>query len=449
MDRKNLSKRKFLAYAGIFLGAVILASVVSNFFLTSVILDGYVKGKVERAFTAAHPGYTLRITKLSYSMWDNRIAARSVEIETKDLTFIVGPVTLAGVRRERLLSGKIVPADLFSKSTLDAANLDIKLVREQYSLRFARLRASVPDSALTAEGVELSPLKNDDEVLAASPYRMTRFNVIVPSCTVSGIAYNELLDGKSYHARTVQISSPTFDALVSRDKPIAPFVKSPLMLNEALASITRPLDVGSIIINNGLLKYSERIAAGTPPGVLTVTAVNCSAENIVNRGNASTLMLVHVQGLLYNAGVLDLLMSVPVMLPKLSLTYSGTLGEMGLMRLNAFLEIAERIRIKSGTVQEVKFNVNVSSGRASGRVRAAYKDFTMAFMDKTENNEYGIGNQFATFMANAFKFRGTNTPNTSVAMKVGEIKYTRKPDNEFAQFLWYAVRSGILDILVR
>lgn len=148
-----------------------------------------------------------------------------------------------------------------------------------------------------------------------------------------------------------------------------------------------------------------------------------------------------------NEGVLNVLMKIPAVSPDFSISYSGSLSAMDLTRLNAFLDIAEHIRIKSGMVQELTFKTDVSAGRAIGYVRAIYKDFKIAVLDKKNGMEYGFDNQFATLMANTFKLRNTNYRDAAGARKTGKINYTRKPGDEFTQFAWYALRSGILDLI--
>jgi hypothetical protein len=33
------------------------------------------------------------------------------------------------------------------------------------------------------------------------------------------------------------------------------------------------------------------------------------------------------------------------------------------------------------------------------------------------------------------------------SMKEGKVNYTRRPEDEFLQFLWFALRSGVLDVI--
>ena len=445
--RRKLSLRRLSARVGLGLGAVVLAVALFILMFGGMILNGYGKGKVERAFAKAHPGCALQIGKLDYSVGADLLVADSVTLSAANTTLKVGRISLTGARWTRLLWGTAALADALAKASLDATNLDVEFPQARYGIRCARLRASVPGSELIAEGAELRPLVGDEAFFAAHDYRATRFHVVVPECRVLGLAYDELLQGKSYRAKSVHLSRPSFDALVNREKPVEPFVKSPLMVHEALAAIRQPLQVDSLSITNGHVTYCERVVAGADPGVLTVAAVNMSVEGIANRGEASAAIQLRGQGDLMNAGTMKVLMSIPVNSTAFSLHYSGSLSAMDLTRLNAFLEIAEHTRIKSGSAQEAAFDIEVSAGQARGRVRAIYKDLELAVLSKETGSEKGLVNRAASLFENVVKIRNANAPDASGAMKEGAVNYTRRPDEEFQQFAWFALRTGVLDVI--
>ena len=444
---RSLLLQRLSVYVGLCLGGAVLAGGMLILMFGGTILNSYGKGKLERAFAEAYPGYALRFGKLDYTMAANRLVAQSVTLRATNLALKVGRISLTGIRWARLLWGTAALSDVLAKAGLDATNFDMEFPRAHYGIRCARLRASMPGSELIAEETELRPLIEDEELFAADAFRTTRFRVVVPECRVSGLGYNELIEGKSYRARSVHFSHPSFDVLVNRDKPVEPFVKSPLMVHEALAAIRQPLQVDSLNITNGNLRYCERVVAGADPGVLTLAAVNVSVESITNHGEASAAILVRAQGNLMDAGVIKAQITIPVTSAEFSLHYSGSLSAMDLTRLDAFLDIAEHIRIKSGSVQEVTFNIDVTADQARGRVRAIYKDLKIAVLDKQTGTEKGLDNRFASFLANAFKFRDSNARNASGVMREGEVNYKRRPNDTFLQFMWFALRSGALDVI--
>jgi hypothetical protein len=140
-------------------------------------------------------------------------------------------------------------------------------------------------------------------------------------------------------------------------------------------------------------------------------------------------------------------MSIPITPPAFALHYSGSLSAMDLTRLGAFLDIAEHTRIKSGIAKEAAFDIDVTAGQARGRVRAIYGNLEIAILDKQTGTEKGLNNRVASFLANALKIRNSNTPDASGSMKEGNVNYTRKPEEEFLQFAWFALRSGVMDVI--
>ena len=402
---------------------------------------------MERAFAVAHPGCTLRIGVLDYAATANRLVAQSATLSATNSTLRVGRVALTGVRLARLFFGRGALADSLAKAKVDATNLDVEFPQEHYVIHCARLQALVAASELIAEGTELRTLVEDEEFFATHEYRTTRFHVIVPEYRMSGVAYGELLQGKAWRAKALDFSQRSFDALVNRDKPGEPLVKPPLMVHEALAAIRQPLQIDSLSITNRHATYRERVVAGAHPGVLTFSAVNISVEGIANQGNGSAAIHLQAQGDLMNAGVLKVQMSIPITPPDFSLHYSGSLSVMDLTRLDAFLDIAERTRIKSGRAQAAEFDIDVAAGRASGRVRAIYRDLEIAVLDKQTDTSKGVRNRVASFLTNTLKIRNSNAPETWRSMKQGKVNYSRRPEDEFIQFAWFALRTGVLDVI--
>ncbi|MDQ7799161.1 MAG: DUF748 domain-containing protein [Candidatus Edwardsbacteria bacterium] len=439
--------RRLMTYAGYGLGGAVLAGAALLLIFNGALLNGYGKRKLEHNYAATHPGSTLRIGKLYYVVGPNRLVARSVTLSTANSTYKAGRISLTGVRWSQFLLGKSALVDAMANAGLDASKLDMEFLRSRYGIRCKRLQAMAPNSELTAEGIELSPLAGDEEICAANPFRTTRYTVTVPECRISGLDVGEILQGKSYRARSVIFIRPAFDAFAYHEKPSGPFVKSPLMVNQALAAIRLPVRVDSLSITGGWVAYRDRVASGAAPGVLTFTEVDLNAEGITNRGQADDSIVLRAQGKMMDAGLLKMTLAIPAASTDLSFKCSGSLGAMDLTRLGPFLSIVEHYDISSGRVERAEFEIDVASGRARGRVRANFSDLTIAVLDKTTGSQKGLGNRIASFLANQFKIRGTNSPEQSAPMKVGRVSYRRKPGDTFLQVVWYALKSGVLDVI--
>ena len=443
---KNLLNHRTARVLALCLGGVILFAAVLIPWLGGAILSGYARRKVERAFAEAHPGCVLRIGTLDYSLGANRLEAQTVTLDTPGAALAVGRVTLTGVRWARLLLGRTARAEVFAKASLDVTGLRMEFTHAHYGIRTARLRASVPGSELVAEGTELRPLLGDEALFAADAFRTTRFHVVVPECRVMGWAFSDWIQAGAFRAREVQVLHPSLDLLADRDKPVQPG-PSPLMVDQALAAIRPPLQLDLLSITDGHLTYGERVVVGAAPGVLTFTALEMRAEDITNRGGAAAAIRLKAQGKLMGAGALKVQMTLPLTGPQVSLHYTGTLSAMDLTSLDAFLDHAEHIRIKSGWVDGVAFEVGVIAGRAHGQVHGNYRDLKMAILDQTTGTEKGPRNRVATFLMNTFRLRHSNGPDAAGGVKVGKVDYRKKQDDSFMQVVWFSLRSGVLDLI--
>jgi hypothetical protein len=140
-------------------------------------------------------------------------------------------------------------------------------------------------------------------------------------------------------------------------------------------------------------------------------------------------------------------MAIPITPSDLSLHYSGSLGAMDLTRLDAFLDLAEHVRIKSGSAQEATFDITVTAGQARGWVRAIYQDLGVAVLDKHTGTEQGLDNRVTSFLANVLKVRTANAPDAAGAMKEGKVNHLRTPEEGFVEFVWSALWSGVRDVI--
>ena len=426
-----------------------LVCVLTFLFFPDPLVNRFVKPRITRAFAEAYPAYSIRIADMNYSVLKNRFGFDSVALSAVDSTFSsnMGPFSVSGIRWMHLLwGGSLAPND-FANVNLDAQDIELSFQQSQYRLRCKQLLISVPNSQMVAESLEVHSLAGDDEFFRGSKFRRTRLNFVTPQCRVMGLGCLELLQGKSYHARSVHIHDAVLDILVNKDKPDSRDSSGPFMPNEILSSIKETLQVDSLSFMNGWLKYCERFVFGSKPAFIIFSNMQVLAEGIANHGDQGAILVIHAQGNLANAGTMKVLMRIPVASPEFSFHYNGSLSKMDLSPLNSMLEISDQMRIKTGVLQEATFDVNVVSGRASGKLRGIYRDLTLAAIDKQTESEKGFSNGITSFIANNLKIRGTNVPDKSDSMKIGEVKYIRQPDDPFIQFEWFALRTAVRDVL--
>jgi len=166
---RNMRKRrlgfKALAWS---LAIVVLFATVFHF-SGDALLNRFVGPKIERAFSAHFPGFSLHLGALRYDFWSNRLRCDSVAMSRADgAPSTAGSISATGVHWERLLVGKPNPAQIFSSAQLEVTDLSAVLPGAEYRVQCGHLRISVPDSAIAAQTLTLQLVVSDETFFASA-----------------------------------------------------------------------------------------------------------------------------------------------------------------------------------------------------------------------------------------------------------------------------------------
>jgi hypothetical protein len=446
IGRRRLSLLRIVSYAGIAAGAIVLVCVLALLIFSDPFVNKFVKPRITKAFVEALPEYSIRIADMNYSVLRNRFGFDSVAVRAVDgkLSGTVRSFSISGIGWLHLLWGGSLGPNDFTNSVVAAQEIVVNLPRSQYRFRCKELSVSVPNSEMVAESLECHPLSGDEQFFRASAYRRTRISFVTSQWIVKGLAWLDLLEGKSYRAQSAQIHNPVIDVLLNKDKPDSKDTAGPFMPNEILSLIKIPLRLDRLSVTNGQLKYGERFGLDAKPALITFDSMQVSAEGIANRDDRGAVLVVHAQAQFVKAGTMTVQMTIPVATSDFSFQYSGSLSGMDLSPINSFLEISDHMRIKEGVLEAVTYEINVASGRATGNVSGVYRNLTIAAINKTTGSEKGFSDKVTSFIANNFKIRRKNVPGS---MKIGKVSYTRQPDDPFFQYAWFSLRTGVRDVL--
>ncbi|PKL82084.1 MAG: hypothetical protein CVV24_11965 [Ignavibacteriae bacterium HGW-Ignavibacteriae-3] len=438
---------KFLRYAGYAIGSLIIIGLLTVILFSDSLLNAFLKDKITKSFSEAYPAYSLQLGDMHYNIWKNRLGCDSITLNANDSTFTGSAASfyVSGMGWMKIFLQSDSAPNTLKTSVIDAKKILLSFHSTKEEIIVGSLHISVPDSELIADSIKYYSLINDEQFFAKSRYRQTRFRIEVPQLKVIGLDYFAMMQKNKYKAKNITINDVFADILVNMDKPYDKNSPDPQMPNELLSKMKETVEIDSLKIINGRLKYSERYAVNARPGVITFGKVNLSVSGIANHTLLPDSATVVAEGLFMNTAKMKLLMKIPLASTDFSLHYSGSLNRMDLTRLNEFIEAGEHRRIKSGILNSASFNINVHSGRASGTLRAEYKDLSIAILNEETGSEKGIFNRILSFVGKVFVIRGTNLPDEKGIMKIGEVRYVRNPADYFLQYLWFALRSSVAD----
>jgi hypothetical protein len=446
---RKLSLKKIAKYSSFIIGSIILLCLLTFIFFPDLFINALLKDRITKAFTETYPAYSLQLGDMHYSAWKNRLGCDSIKLKSNNSPFSssIASISVGGIGWMKILWQREFTINDLSSSVIDAQKLVLNFQKSQNELSIGMIHISEPDSELTADSIKYHPSVDDEQFFAKSQFRQTRFRFDISQLKIMGLDFSSLLQGGTYNTRSININGVFADILENMDKPFDVNSTNPQMPNEALSSMKEIVKIDSLKIINGRLKYSERFAIGATPGVITFNKINVSVSGITNDTANPDTAVVNAEGIFMNSGTMKLFMEIPLTSKNFSLHYSGSLGKMDVTTLNSFLEVSDHHRIKSGIIQSATYDINVTSGHASGSLRVIYKDLSVAVLNKDTGSEKGMFDRATSWVGKTFILRGSNKLDENVLEKIGKIKYTRKLDEPFFQFVWFALRSGIGDVV--
>jgi hypothetical protein len=440
-------RSRTLQAVAVTLGVAFLLGVACHF-VGDALLNRYLVPRLERAFSAHLPGATLHVGALSYDFWRNRLRCDELDLHLPNgAAARTGSITVTGVNWARLRSGQSDREQAIRNVRIQVTELSAVLPTGEYRVHCASLAVAIPEAEVVAQAITVQPVASDEAFFAATDFRRARCRVALASCTLRGVGFADLLTGRGYRARSIELTGPVFDALVDREKPRRPPKPGLPMPHEALAAVEKPFRIDQLAITDGLIRYAGRRAPGAGPGVLSFSEVQIAVKDIANAAAGGDVIGVMARGRLMDAGALTVEMRIPVAPGALAFHYAGKLEAMDLTQLDDYLDGAARFQITSGSAHEALFDIDVVDGHARGVLRGRYRDLQVKLLDQNTGSDKGVTNRVGTVLANQLKVRRENAPDKAGVLKEGKVDYVRKPEDNFLQFAWMAVRSGVLDLI--
>jgi len=231
-----------------------------------------------------------------------------------------------------------------------------------------------------------------------------------------------------------------------RDKNI-PLDESsyPKLPQQALAALKMGLAVDKIEVKDSQVLYEQLSAGATEVGKVpiggvyaTITHVSNISDYIAKNGS----MRWDLQGNMFDAGQLKLLVSFPQNIQQADFSFSGSVGAMDMTAFNQLLVNAENIEIKQGLIQSLTFEAKANQDFAEGTLLMRYDSLKiggLANVRDREKEELGL----LAALANAV-IRQFNPPAKSTEEpKVSEIFFERDKNKGIFNYLIKSLVSGI------
>lgn len=337
--------------------------------------------------------------------------------------------------KSRLLYCKEIVAELNNYSGKTSNGL--------YSYKVNHLKLSTLTSQVNIEGFALSPIKTE---AFFDKTNNDRYHILIDSMQLNHFDYLSYHKYRTVNARSLIIKKGEFVLIANPNKTLD---KTANKINGfpaiALSKFTTDLEIDTILMSRFKVSYSELNTKSHQMGTITFDNTKARILNITNdkaallKNNISTVKLTSY---FMNRGKLDVAFTFNLTDKDAAYSYKGHLSQMDMVTINPATMPLSMVKITSGTLKDLNFDIHANSHVSKGKVNMLYNDLKIKLLKPDSTYGYS-GKIIETLYANIFVIKHDNPDKPGEVPRSAEVTYKRPIYSTFFNSIWKTLLTGI------
>jgi len=333
----------------------------------------------------------------------------------------------------------------FKEVQIELNNFDQPVGKDNlYRLKLKQLNYSTLNSKLQVYGLDLQPAPDsafvkrgirthysfDADTMEAENFNLKRFNKF-REIYASNIVINR---------GNVLVSANQQKATGGGGDRLFTFP------NAAIHKLKNDLRLDTVELRNVNITYKGYGRKSHKQGAISFNGTSGQILNITN--NAQLLktrdtMRIEVTSRLMDSAPLHASINFNLTDSARSYSYKGTVGYIDLDRLNKATMPFALIKITSGWLDQMSFDIKANRNVSNGKVTMLYHDLKVHLLKMDSVAESYKHRTLISLMANALIVKRHNPDFLGAVPRTIDVRYVRQPDTPFFKAMWKTLAQGI------
>ena len=317
--------------------------------------------------------------------------------------------------------------------------------RKLYQFSIGESKYSSKNNRFTAKDIRITPTLTRDKFNSQNGFQSDYFNGKLDSVVIGQPNIERWFDKAELAGKNMSVIGLNMD--IYRDKRL-PFDerRRPKMLQDLIKTLSYPIQIDSLKLVNARIIYTEQPLLGDEVGLLKFSKLNVCLKPFTNmKGSESKIPDFELNGTatLMDSCLMKVKMNYQMNHPDNLFTASGTLSPFNMRILNPVLEPLAKVSVRSGKVEQFRFNLSADKTQATGQLLFGYNDFRISVLEL--KNGATKESKFASFIANSLLIRSKNPRGGELLPD--EINFHRDEKHSMVNYWWKSIFSGIQNTL--
>ena len=290
---------------------------------------------------------------------------------------------------------------------------------------------------LSLDSFTYYPTQPRDTVLARAPYQIDYITFKSGPVALTDFNLEDYKRDSALIANTVTIDNPVITIYRDKLPPRRTGVIKPLPV-DMIKRIGLPLSLGSVVIVDGSLSYTERHAKTRAEGTIVLNSMNGVLNNIKNRHHSEIDSLsLTLNAFLMDSAELNLRVRESYVDSLAGFLMTLRVKPTTLTFLNPVLAPLSNVIFKSGTIDSMQLRAIGQENLSLGEMNMYYRNLRIKLVKDGDPTRSSFTNKVASFLANALVIRTNNNG------KPGIVYFERLRDRSFFNYIIKMTFSGM------
>ena len=334
-------------------------------------------------------------------------------------------------------------SDLINNSywNLYAGSFVLLLKQKRYQIKAKYIVVNSVKNTVTIKQFLLQPMVTQQQWIKINKTQKDRMDMVFNNLSLTGINIKQLVSKGFVEIETLTME-PLLKIYNDRTLPVDTSSRLGKYPNQSLVKLAVPFFCKQITVKNGAVFYTEKGLISKQEGgpeFTNIQAVIYNVTNMPDKIKANSTMQMKANALFMGVGKLNTQWVLPLNKKDSIITITGSLGKLNATVINTITEPLGLVQIKTGTIQQLLFNLTCTNFKGEGSVSFLYNNLTVKLLKPTAEGLQSRG--LLTVLANTIV--KNNNPVKGKTPYLSKVSFNRDISTSIFNLIWKTILQGV------
>lgn len=380
---------------------------------------------------------TVDQVQMKYVKLDN---GKSSEFSLKDVRVRVHDILIdetSASDSTRFYHTKMVEVDL--------PGFEYEFANGFYMAKFDSLKINTRDRNVLLTNVDYKPVMNKAAYFKKRGKNQTMAVLHFDTLRIEDLNFQKLIENQQTIAKKIQLKNGFAKLYGDKRYPKSPKNQIGQAPHQKLMRVKSLINIDTVLVDNITVEYGEMSGKYHEEGVITFNGSTGYLSNVTNDSlalKANRFTKADLRTRVMNSGNLHAQFSFDMLSKAGDYTYKGSLGAMKATSFNKILQPLLNVKIASGNIYSMRFDLAGTDHRTRGDFRFNYDNLQIELLNEKGEDGVQTSKKVLSFLVNKVIINDGN-PDANEVYHVGRVNYQRVPEHTFFKNLWQGLLDGI------